>query len=113
MARAVDAACGEAEAAPDDAASTVAAALGAVGLATTSTAITLAATYQPPPGGHGDHTCVPLALSGLAFFTGIAQVGASVWVSADTRGRRAAGYNILYASVCAVGLTVASLLISS
>ncbi|KAL5226430.1 hypothetical protein ABZP36_014695 [Zizania latifolia] len=111
MARMLDAARGEAEA--DGAAPNIAAALGALGLATTSTAITLAATYQPPPGGLGNHTCVPhLALSGLAFFTGIAQVGASVWVSDDPRGRRAAGYKILYASVCAVGLTVASLLIS-
>ncbi|KAL5226517.1 hypothetical protein ABZP36_014782 [Zizania latifolia] len=97
----MDAARGEAEA--DGATPNIAAALGALGVATTSMAITLAATYQPPPGGLGDQTCVVLALSG-AFFTGIAQVGASVWVSADPRGRRAAGYKFLYASVCAVGL---------
>ncbi|KAL5228582.1 hypothetical protein ABZP36_016847 [Zizania latifolia] len=110
MAKVVDAAREEAEA--DGAAPNIAAALGTLGVATTSMAITLAATYQPPPGNLGDHTYVPLALSGLAFFAGIAQVGASVWVSDDPQGRRAAGYKFLYASVFAVGLTVASLLIS-
>ncbi|KAL5226838.1 hypothetical protein ABZP36_015103 [Zizania latifolia] len=110
MARVVDAARGEAEA--DGAAPNIAAALGALGIATTSTAITLAAAYQPPSGSLGDYTCVPLALSGMAFFTGIAQVCASVWVSDAPQGRRAAGYKFLYASVFAVGLTMTSLLIS-
>ncbi|KAL5226596.1 hypothetical protein ABZP36_014861 [Zizania latifolia] len=90
MARVADAARGEAAPPPDGAASNIAAAaLGALGLATISTAITLAATYQPPPGGLSDHTCVPLALSGLAFFTGIAQDTTKgkrkVWPVANTR----------------------------
>uniref|UniRef100_A0A0D9Y364 Uncharacterized protein n=1 Tax=Oryza glumipatula TaxID=40148 RepID=A0A0D9Y364_9ORYZ len=82
----------------------VPAALAAVGLATVSTAITLAAacTYY-----------YRLALTGI-FLAGVTLVGASVWVSDNPAARRAAGKKLLHAAVppllATVGLMVAALL---
>ena len=96
------------------------AALGVAGLATASTAITCMAISQSsssaPPAvlhqqGNDDDDysscCYLLALSGL-FYTGVAELGAAVWVMAEPRGRLAAGRKIVYASLvpltAAVGL---------
>ncbi|CAO2198965.1 unnamed protein product [Urochloa humidicola] len=79
---------------------------GLIGLAATSTAITVA-VREPPLGL--DKTTYSLALSG-AFFAGVIQVTASVWAAGGHR--RGAGMNkLVYASlVAAAGLAAASLL---
>ncbi|CAO2185609.1 unnamed protein product [Urochloa humidicola] len=75
---------------------------GLIGLAATSTAVTMA-VREPPLGL--DKTTYSLALSG-AFFAGVIQVTASVWAAGG------AGMNkLVYASlVAAAGLAAASLL---
>lgn len=82
----------------------VPAALAAVGLATVSTAITLAAACNVD-----DAYYYRLALTGI-FLAGVTLVGASVWVSA----RRAAGKKLLHVAVppllATVGLMVVALL---
>ena len=99
------------------------AALGAAGLATASTAITCMAISEqssdPPAaalfqqGNDDSSCCYLLALSGL-FYSGIAELGAAVWVMAEPRGRLAAGRKIVYASLvpltAAVGLLAAATL---
>lgn len=86
------------------------AALRGVGLATASTVVTLAVS-EPPPGF--DRNLYTIAISG-AFFAGVAELSAAVWVSNDPRDRSAAGRKFVYASVAplvvAVVLSVASLL---
>ncbi|XP_066313887.1 uncharacterized protein [Miscanthus floridulus] len=99
------------------------AALGAAGLATASTAITCMAISEqssdPPPaalfqqGNDDSSCCYLLALSGL-FYSGIAELGAAVWVMAEPRGRVVAGRRLVYASLvpltAAVGLLAAATL---
>ncbi|XP_025878520.1 uncharacterized protein [Oryza sativa Japonica Group] len=90
-----------------------AAALGAVGIATVSVATTLAAVFQPPPGGLLADTFYRLALSGT-FLGGMTLVGASVWVADNPAARRAAGKKLLYTAIppllAAMGLSVVALL---
>jgi hypothetical protein len=99
------------------------AALGAAGLATVSTAITCMAiskqSSDPPPaalcqqGNDDSSCCYLLALSGL-FYSGIAELGAAVWVMAEPRGRVVAGRRLVYASLvpltAVVGLLAAATL---
>ncbi|KAF0918327.1 hypothetical protein E2562_023398 [Oryza meyeriana var. granulata] len=93
--------------------SNIGAALGALGLATISTATTLAAAFEPAPGGLVADTSYRLALS-ETFLGGVTLVGASVWVSENPAARRGAGMKFLYTAVlpllAAVGLSVAALL---
>uniref|UniRef100_A0A0E0JDZ8 Uncharacterized protein n=1 Tax=Oryza punctata TaxID=4537 RepID=A0A0E0JDZ8_ORYPU len=100
------------EAGADGAASKVAAAMGLFGVATVSLTINLVAACDPPP-GFGDSAYYHLALVG-SFISGVAQVGAAVWVTDDPHGRHAAGKKIMYASIAplvvAVGLNGAALL---
>jgi hypothetical protein len=99
----------------DGAASKIATAraLAAFGLATASLAINLAATRGPPSCFGDSAWYYHLALVG-SFLSGVAQVGAAVWVADDPRGRHAIGKKIVYASIAplaiAVSLTGAALL---
>ncbi|BAD61252.1 hypothetical protein [Oryza sativa Japonica Group] len=94
----------------------IASALGALGVAAISMATTLAAEFEPSPGGLRTTTYNHLAVAGLAgtFLGGVALVGASVWVSDNPAARRAAGKKLLYFAapplLAAVVLSVAALL---
>ncbi|KAF0918328.1 hypothetical protein E2562_023399 [Oryza meyeriana var. granulata] len=71
--------------------SKIAAVLGVLGLATISMATTLAAAFEPAPGGLVvTDAYYRLAVAGT-FLVGVTLVGASVWVSDNPAASRAAG----------------------
>lgn len=97
----------------DEAEANVDAALWVLGLATISTAITLATTTTPLQadlGNNGAACYSCLALAVVTFLAGVAQVIAFVWVSDDPRRAGAAGnWFFVYASVASLVVVVSAL----
>ncbi|KAF2948375.1 hypothetical protein DAI22_01g032200 [Oryza sativa Japonica Group] len=87
------------------ASSNIPAVLLVLGVATVSVAINNTAAAAT-----NYHCSLAFAISlAGAFLSGMAMIGASVWVSGDPRGRTAAGKKIIYASMAPLVLAAAGL----